>query len=168
MQKLLFCLFMSMGIPGCALKGGCSDAGCVESLSISFKTSDNRWDDGDYKLTLKAGDETTTCSWRHPEDLPAAGGSLELSCDPSSYPTPTFHQLGTCDEASTGDAASQGCEYTLEVREPGTPSTMQVKLERDDTSLVNRTLALTYEESQPNGPGCSPVCKNTAIVVDVP
>jgi hypothetical protein len=173
LKNLFLGLCATWCITGCS-QHSCTEIGCRDSASLSLQTADNHWTSGDYELTIVAGDTSTTCTFRLPEDLPPMGSPKPLNCDPSiGSDVSVLSQVYTCTETRTKDAVSQSCtpvadEYTLEVMLPGTPSDVVLRLDRDGTTLVDQTQALTYKESRPNGPDCGPVCQQASVVVAVP
>ena len=45
---------------------------------------------------------------------------------------------------------------------------VHVTIARDGTALTDRSFRPTYTTSQPNGPGCEPVCRQARDRLDVP
>lgn len=174
MKNLLLGLCMTWCVTGCSQNRACTEIGCLDSASLRLQTADNHWEDGDYELTVVVGDTSTACSFSLPDDFPSTGSPQPLTCDASiGYEVPVLSQVHTCTETQTDDAVSQSCtpvadEYTLEIGLPGTPSSVEIQLERDGATLVDDTQALSYKETRPNGPGCGPVCRQASVVVAVP
>jgi hypothetical protein len=106
---------------------------------------------------------------------------VDLPCEPQNGER---HRLGQhvqaqliwiaqCTEQRTGDAVSQSstqtqtpnthCEpihgaWLLTAGFYGVAESLRVTVQRDGSTLLDRTLQLEYKESRPNGPDCEPTC----------
>ena len=174
MKLLLFVLLIPWTVGACSVNGGCTEIGCFDAAYLSVRTKNDQWPDGDYELTLTVGDEKTTCEFKLPEAFEESGSTEAVVCDRSlGYMGPTLRQVTECEEMRSGDSVSNSCtpvadEYTLEIAVSGTPGEVELRLTRDGEELVDRSLALSYQNVRPNGPGCGPVCRQTAKDIEVP
>lgn len=107
----------------------------------------------------------------HPED----DTLRTLPCEPElgSWHDLVMQQDTVCTETVTDNAVSQSCEpipgkYSLRFAVDGTPEAVTIKVEHDGAVLVKEDFSPSYKETQPNGKGCGPVCKQGAVEVKVP
>jgi hypothetical protein len=162
------------GIQACG-RHGCTDIGCSDQLSGTITTKDGTWSDGSYVITITADETSYQCSLQLPEDFPENGSLRTLQCQPelSDWSHLTFRQDTVCTETVTDNASSQSCDpipdqYTLSFGLEGTPEAVTIQVERDGAVLVEQDFIPSYKENQPNGKGCSPVCRQGAVEVQVP
>jgi hypothetical protein len=155
------------GCEGFLIGHGCTEIGCIDSVQLTLRTADDSWPDGSYRIELTFGESRHVCQTKLPDDFPDSAGSLApLRCEPEL--DAWFNPRANCVETRTRDAVSQSCtpirdHWTLEVSSPGTPATLQARVERDGASLLDTQRELEYEESRPNGPDCEPLCRQAAI-----
>jgi hypothetical protein len=123
----------------CDFSQTCTDVGCETGLTLSVRRASGTWADGDY--VLAAG--TERCNFSIPRDLPAVGSITRPGCDGG-----TQAQLG-----------NSGLELSLST----TPKTLAVSLTRDRSVILSETSTPRYQESQPNGPDCGPVCRQADV-----
>ena len=139
--------------------------------TLTVRTEDGEWEAGEYTLRIAFDGQEHTCSFVAPDDFPPLGSVSTVDC------TPTLgvfiQQEATCTEHRDGNSHSQSCtpipnQYRLEVTTYGTPSRLEVAVDRDGTTLVDHEQALAYEVSRPNGPECDPICRQANVEVTVP
>jgi hypothetical protein len=165
--------FPFVAAQGCE-KHSCTDIGCSDGAFFEIKTADGTWPDGAYTLELSAGGVTHTCSMTLPDDLPSGGSIASIPClPPVGYLGVSLYPITNCTAEGNGNSGGQTCtpipgHYTLRGSLPGTPSTLGVRVTRDDGLLTEQTLPLTYTTSQPNGPDCEPVCRQASVELELP
>ncbi|HEX2672935.1 MAG TPA: hypothetical protein VHM25_18755 [Polyangiaceae bacterium] len=149
----------------CSEPTACTDVGCSDQASFTIRPPGSHWDEGAYSLQVKFDDAVYSCSFTLPDALPGTGSWQALDCTPAlqAYLTPEVD----CEEHKNGDSVSQVCtpipdQYYLQASSTGTPATLAVTLQRDDTTLLEETRALSYRATQPNGPECGPTCQQAS------
>lgn len=169
--RLLLALCL-MGLPGCSSAGhSCTAMGCGNDVTLTFVSTDDTWAEGQYHLTLVVDSATYVCTAEPPD---AALDIRRVECDaPLGTMTLAWRSVTDCVEHRSANSVSQTCtsvpdKFTLEAALQGTPKQVQVKLTRNDAPLLDQSVSLTYETTQPNGPDCEPVCKQAAVKIDVP
>ena len=176
MLRALSCSLLVLFLSAQACEGAhsCTAIGCIDQVSFQIETSDGTWPDGAYTLELTAGSASYTCSMNLPHDLPVPGGNTTIPCQPPVGYTGVYLRTDmTCTEHRDQNSVSQTCtpipgHYTLVGSVPGTPSTLGVRVTRDEVLLLEQTLPLTYSTSRPNGPDCEPVCRQASVEVVLP
>lgn len=164
-----------MTLSSCGVLGhGCTNIGCADGVSLTFRTADGMWSNGAYNLTVTVDEDTHTCALTLPDDFPARGSAAQLPCAPPlGFPGAIFQQVAVCEERRTADAVINSCtpiqdHYTLSAAVLATPAEVTVSVTRDDISLLEQSLALNYVENQPNGEGCEPVCRGAVAEFMLP
>jgi len=158
----------------CEMEHSCTDVGCVDGAWFELKTADGTWPNGAYAVELSADGVTHTCPMTLPDDLPAAGGITSIPCEPAvGYLGVMLQGDAVCTEHKDANSVSQTCtpipgHYTLQGSLPGTPSTLGVRVTRDDSLLLEQTQPLTYTSTRPNGPDCEPVCRQASVEFELP
>jgi hypothetical protein len=158
----------------CDMPHECTAIGCIDSASFEIKTADGTWPDGAYALEVIADGITHACSMTLPDDLPGSGTASSIPCDPPvGYMGVSLTADTACTEHGDEDSGSVTCtpipdHYTLRGSVPGTPSTLGIRVTRDGGLLLEQTLPLHYTETQPNGPDCEPVCRQSSVDLVLP
>jgi hypothetical protein len=107
-------------------------------------------------LTVTADGAATTCSFTLPL---ASGGSV--TC-PSGLQV-VIMQKQTCTTMTGAYATSQTCtpvagKFSELLTLTSTPAAVHVTQTSDGATLLDTMVSPTYRMSQPNGPGCDPIC----------
>lgn len=128
----------------------CTEIGCNDGLELEFARQ-TPWPAGSYRVTLRVDGKSMACQ-----------GELPLrACDAG----PSFQ----CDDPSL-TLGESGC--ALPAEQHGLSGLHMAVSAATDVSLViehqgalqaTAKLSPTFQTSQPNGPGCEPVCRNAAM-----
>jgi hypothetical protein len=172
MPRQRLCLMMTaiLGAVGCdtdVFGHGCTEVGCSDALQITLQTPDNLWPSGSYNFEFTIDGKRHNCAVEIPGDLPANLGAVEmLRCEPQL--DASFSPETHCTEQRTAAAVSQSCtpvrdHWLLEIHAPGTPQTLVVRVDRDQTQIFAHSQTPKYQTTQPNGPGCDPICKQSQV-----
>ena len=130
----------------------CNEIGCADGLVIDLSPNAS-WAPGQYRFTIVTDGQTTVCEGALP--LPA--------CEkPGLRCTTNVAMIG-----ESGCAIEPAAHGFSDIRIASKPQSVTVKIERDGQTIVDHTLAPTYQRSQPNGPGCPPVCDNAHAQISV-
>ena len=157
--------------PASAVKfgGTCSTEACADALKVQLERDD--WGGGPVEVFLELDGETVQCSV---PELPApcgvascpegAGVRLEFEGCPTSDEASSTGTDGSTTGASTGGGATTSEARSDRIRavvvEQGrSPDRVRIEIVQDGSSLGSLTLTPEYERSQPNGPGCLPLCE---------
>lgn len=127
----------------------CTEIGCADGLFVHI-TPAAPWPPGEYRFVVETDGVTTTCT-----------GSLPLP--------PCETRAITCDREGVVAIGESGCalppsahglgDLTL----PSTPEQITVEVQHEGRTLARETFAPRYQTSQPNGPGCPPICTNASV-----
>jgi hypothetical protein len=109
----------------------CTQIACSDELVVELRRDDGRAPA--FALTVMRDGKTTTC---------AAPGPQEVRCGPDV----TSSIVG-------GDRAQQ----VVEIR--GTPASVEIELRNGARVVGKKRFVPRYQQRQPNGPGCPPVCR---------
>jgi len=121
----------------------CTEIGCNDGYQIEV-TPHDAWPAGDYRYTLELDGRTVTCSGSLPLQ---PCGTPSMTCDDEGVSiTESGCALGPAQHAFGG------------VSIPELPAKVHLRIEHDGAALVDQALTVEYRSSQPNGPGCGPVC----------
>lgn len=152
---------------------GCTEMGCNDHLSGTIETADGTWSEGDYVITFTTEKGDHKCSMKLPDDFPSSGTTANLPCEPGSWGGALLEQDADCTEVFDDNSVSQSCtpipnKYTLRFGFAGTPDMVAIQIERDGVVLADETYDPDYEENQPNGKGCPPVCRQAEVALSLP
>lgn len=123
----------------------CTEIGCADGLVISLSPNAG-WAPGQYRFTIVTDGETTVCE-----------GALPLPpCEqPALRCTGNAAIIG-----ESGCAIEPAAHGFSDIQIASKPQSVTLTIERDGQTIANQTLTPAYQRSQPNGPGCPPVCDN--------
>lgn len=138
-------------VTGCSSNGtgssgpqACTEIGCGPAFHVEFKRAS--WPAGKVDIVVAADGTTTNCS----VTLPFASCESGLQCDQAN---PGFLvELSGC-ALPAAQHAITGVMWT----QTG-PKQVTITVSQDGTMLGTQSFQPTYTTSQPNGPGCDPVC----------
>jgi hypothetical protein len=121
----------------------CTEIGCVNGLHLRV-SPDAGWRAGAYRFDLELDGRPVTCE-----------GALPLKpCGERSF---------TCDAdgvalGESGCALPANAQGIAQIMVPGYPLQLSVRVSLNGAELANASFTPSYVSSQPNGPGCEPVC----------
>ena len=128
---------------------GCTEIGCTDGLVVRV-TPAAPWPAGEYRFVVEADGVTTTCT-----------GWLPLP--------PCETRAITCDREGVVSIAESGCALPSSAHGfgdlvlPATPEEITVEVQHEGRTLARETFTPAYQTSQPNGPGCEPICTNASV-----
>ncbi len=140
----LCCVLMMLVLADASLMSGCQNCtaiGCVDDSLIEVRSSTNSFADGSYEMSVEGDNLTGSCNFVLKDGAMVASSAK-------------------CSGSLTG-VSSQANKWTYTLQ--GSPSTFKVVLKVDSQVKLEQTVEPTYQESQPNGAGCPPVCKNATV-----
>jgi hypothetical protein len=154
-------LVLLVGCGKGALGGGaraCTDIGCLDQFTATLARADGALPSGAQTLTVTASGATTTCSFTLPLASPS-GGSVDCPSGFQLFVLPAQ----SCTSTNDGGVATLSCtpiagQFTEQLTILGTPTTVHVTQTSNGATLLDQTVAPPYKTSQPNGPGCDPIC----------
>jgi hypothetical protein len=162
-MRLAHCaaLMLLVGCGKAAPGGGahaCTEIGCVDQFTATLARADGTLPSGAQKLTVTADGATTTCSFTLPPASPSGGG---VDC-PSGFQLFVL-PAQSCASTNNGTVATQTCtplagQFSEELTILGTPATVHVMQMSNGATVIDATVAPLYKVTQPNGPGCDPIC----------
>jgi hypothetical protein len=130
----------------------CTEIGCTDGLTISFEKTSATWEPGMYSVDIDADGKKITCTTQIP-----LVGSSPSSCNDASV------LLGV-----SGSALPEAQHALSDLIFKNTPAKVTVTMSRDGAMVITKDFAPTYKKSQPNGPGCEPICNNASDSLQVP
>lgn|SRR5690348_4162847 len=161
---------LTLGLQACRL--GCTDMGCSDQLSGVITTPTGAWPAGSYVITITTERASHTCTLNLPEDYPDEGTDTYLACEPAlaNWRAPVFQQEVQCTEVSptTLSCVPIPDQYAVHWGIEGTPEAVTIQVERDGVVLADEDFSPEYEKFRPNGDGCSPVCRQAEVTVELP
>lgn len=133
---------------------GCSAVGCVDGLALSLSPSQG-WAQGSYRFVIEADGKTETCVGALP--LPACSQGRALKC--------TGPELARIGESGCALGAAEHGFSSIDL--PTAPKQVTIHIEREGNPIGGATLTPSYQTSQPNGPGCEPICRQANATIAV-
>ncbi|MBK8172982.1 MAG: hypothetical protein IPK60_21980 [Sandaracinaceae bacterium] len=118
----------------------CTLIGCEDGFGVAFDARD--WPGGDYVVTVDADGQARTCT--------------------VTLPYATVETGATCSDGlrldTSGSALPASEHEILGLHVTDTPASLTVTITRDSVMLATESFTPSYITTQPNGPGCEPVC----------
>lgn len=126
----------------------CTEIGCSDGLVVRV-TPAAPWPQGAYRFVVEADGVTTTCTGT----LPLGGcATRAITCDREGVSI-----------TESGCALPPSAHGFGDVVLPGTPASIRIQVQRDGETVGEQTFTPAYQTSQPNGPGCPPICTNASV-----
>lgn len=149
MRFFLMALFLLAFSPHALAQGrACTEMGCSNGLNFTVDPA-YEWKRGKYDIWVALDLKTVKCRGKLPLNRCEEGRSF------------------TCDDRSVSIIES-GCALPENAHGIGgimvddDPKKVIVRIARNNQVIVTRTIAPNYVISQPNGPGCDPVCRGAS------
>ncbi len=136
-------------MPSAFAQKACTEIGCINGVNFTVDPGYD-WKSGLYQIEAALGFKKVSCY-----------GTLPLhSCEEG----PTFK----CDDPAvqiqeSGCALPQDAHGIGGIHINGDPARVIVRIARNNKTIVTRTVVPQYTTSQPNGPGCGPVCRSASF-----
>lgn len=144
---LLLCIFVFLPITAHAQKA-CTEIGCQDGLTLNVDPSfDWKW--GRYDIALMFEGRTVNCYGYLPLKRCEKGPSFKCSSDKITI-------------GESGCAMPESTHGISGIYINDAPARVIVRILRDKKAVITRTLSPEYQEMQPNGPGCGPVCRGAS------
>jgi hypothetical protein len=154
MKKLALAVMLSALAPAC--EKVCTLVGCGDSATLSLRRADGARPD--FALELEIDGRRVTCA------------SAEQTCDMGV--TTTVRPLADCHEERGADFRRLVCtpngRFEQVISLGGTPARVSVTVKSPNGATAQQTFALVYQTTQPNGPGCEPICKQASESWEIP
>jgi hypothetical protein len=163
MKALSLIAAVLVSLAGCTKT--CTEIGCGDQLHVGVANEDGSYTPGTHLLEVTADGVLLSCTFPLPPGTAAGGAIASPLCSPGLQ---LFaHPLAHCTTSATATTVSQTCtpiEGTIQeqITVNGTPATVRLRQTVDGTVIFDRTITPTYKSSQPNGPGCEPICRQAS------
>jgi hypothetical protein len=134
---------------GCGGSGGpkaCTLIGCHDQFLAGVSSSDGLLPSGMHRIEVLADGASLMCTFTAPLQAAPGGGLMQPSC-----PTGL-----TVIVTPAADAQVETISLA------GTPAQVHVWQYVDDVAILDAAVAPSYVETQPNGPGCPPICRQAS------
>jgi hypothetical protein len=141
----------------------CGLVGCGDQFTATVQDANGSLPSGAQALTVMADGVTTTCSFTLPL---ATDGAADC---PSGLQVLVL-QAQTCVTSSNSQTKTQSCtpvagKFAEIVTIAGKPATIHFTQTVNGATALDQTLTPAYTTSQPNGPGCDPVCTQASAML---
>jgi hypothetical protein len=139
----------------------CTLVGCSDQLTATLRDANGSLPSGMQTLTVTADGATTMCSF-----------TLPLAANQSPQcPSPLLVlviQDRTCVTTGDGSYMMQTCtpvpgKFSEQIMLMSKPATVHFTATVDGTTYLDETVTPTYVTTQPNGPGCDPICSQAGV-----
>jgi len=149
---------------GCETKV-CTEIGCVNQLSVTVTRADGSFPSGVHQVDVTADGVTRSCTFTF------AGSVVSTACPSGLFLS--VNQATTCTEMRTPTAVSLRCDpiprqFVEVLSMSGMPRDVRVVQSMDGVALLDQSIAPTYKQSRPNGPGCEPLCEQASATLTLP
>ena len=160
------------GAAGAACSSGdsgpkaCTLIGCVDNFSASAQRADGSIPDGAHRIEVLADGTTLKCTFTLPLAILQTGGTVQPTCDAGL--TVTVVPAMICIQTQTATSSSSTCDvlpgkFVETLTLSGAPGQVHVWQYADDLPILDAAVAPQYQDRQPNGPGCGPVCRQASV-----
>ena len=155
----------------CVSTKACTEVGCSDQFSATIETTSASLPPGAHRLDVTADGTTLSCTFSVPvEPIPSEGlPSPDCPLGLTLFVGPAV----TCTTVDNGTAKSQSCDPVPDrikesLRITRSPTHLTVTQWAGDTMIFEQTAIPTYQTSQPNGPGCEPICRQASASWSIP
>lgn len=126
----------------------CTEIGCVDGLTLRVDPNyDWKW--GNYDLYFSFDGKSVTCRGRLPLK----------KCEDG----PTFQCGGKgVSIGESGCALPESAHGISDIHIQGDPPSVSVIIKHNGQTIVTRSIVTEYQELQPNGRGCGPICRSAS------
>ncbi len=132
----------------------CTEIGCVDGFRVDFHK--DHWEPGSYSFHIEADGEVSDCTGNLP--LKACSSESNLTCTGSKRFI----------IAEVGCAMAPEQQSFNEIHFEGAPKQVTISISHDGSELVKQIFEPEYTDSQPNGPGCEPICHQASATMTLP
>lgn len=126
----------------------CTEIGCSDGLTLNVDPG-YQWKWGFYEFSFLIDGRSVSCKGQLPLKKCEDGPSFRCSSD--------IIQIG-----ESGCALPESAHGISMVQINDNPRRILINVRRGGENVITRTLTADYKESQPNGPGCGPVCTSAS------
>ena len=145
---LLFLLLAGFAGQAVAEERVCTEIGCTNGLMLTVDPS-YKWKWGIYEIQFIFDGRSVTCKGALPLKKCEKGPSFKCSSDKIVI-------------GESGCALPESEHGISMIQINDDPRRVIIRVERGGKGIITRTLSPEYHESQPNGPGCGPVCNSAS------
>lgn len=150
-------------LPGCGNDGGvfggraCTTIGCADGFHVALSPTAG-WPAGSYEVVIETEAGKTTCQ-----------GELPVTCDVAGITCTTVPDRGEKNPrvGVSGCALGPNEQGYADIQLPDGPASVRVHIAHEGKTLVEQSFSPEYQTSQPNGPGCEPVCRQASGSITV-
>lgn len=133
----------------------CTQIGCIDGLQVQVEKA-TPWPPGAYTFVVTLDDTTITCTGALP--LRPCEEAPSLTCD-----VPDRIIIG-----ESGCALPPEQHGFADIHVPSAVERFALAITHDGQPLGGIDVKPTYVTSQPNGPGCEPICRSASVRVELP
>jgi hypothetical protein len=166
---LLALLLVAAGQVSCSKT--CTEIGCQTQFTGVISASSASLPAGTHRIDVTADGVLLSCSFAFPLETLPSGALVGPRCSPGLMASVGPAQQ--CTPFTTAEAKGLRCvPIPDQIRETvqiiGTPSVIAIEQSVDGVVILQRSSSPTYVESQPNGPGCEPICHQATSEWSIP
>jgi len=137
----------------------CTDIGCNDQFSAMVTMDATMVPAGTHTVDVVADGAVMSCTFSFPPDPSTGGIAAQCSNGLTVFVEPAL----VCTTMQSATGAWEACQpidgkFGESIWVSGTPSVVQVQQAVGGTVILDQTVSPTYQTSQPNGPGCGPIC----------
>ena len=136
---------LTVPLPSYAQGRACTEMGCTNGLILRVDPAKD-WKSGNYVFEFVLDGRRVTCRG-------------ELPLKPCEEPSIRCDKPGISIMES-GCALPKTAHAFGDIQVEGDPRKIMARITHNGKTIVTRTIAPRYTTSQPNGPGCDPVCRS--------
>jgi len=138
----------------------CTLIGCSDVFVATVRSADGSFSSGAHRIETMVDGVSATCRFTFPLATAQGGDTVLAQCGDM---TVMVRPEVTC----TNTATSSQCEpipgkFIETITLLGTPAQVHVWQYVDDVPILDAAVAPSYMETQPNGPGCGPICQQAS------
>jgi hypothetical protein len=143
----------------------CTEIGCLTQFTAGISAAEASLPAGTHRIDVTADGALLSCTFAFPLETLPGGGLVSPRCSPGL--AASVGSAVECTEVITSSAKSLRCvpipdQIQESVQVTGTPSLVTVEQSVGGIAILQRSATPVYENSQPNGPGCEPICRQAS------
>lgn len=149
----------------------CTLIGCGDQFTATVSAASGALPTGTHTVDVTADGAMLSCTFVFPLETLPSGGTIGVQCQNGLRVDVVSATI--CTTTQSDAALMQRCDpvpgqLKEHITVSGTPASIRVEQSVGGTVILDESAMPTYQSSQPNGPGCEPICRQAGAEWTIP